>query len=229
MKRSKSWRSVQEKFDKTKVYSLEDAISQVKELSYVKFDETVDLAVRLGVDPRKSDQVVRGSVVLPGGLGKDVRVVAFVGSDRVDEAKEAGADIIGDKAFADEIRKGNLDFDSVIATPDMMGVVGSLGKILGPRGMMPNPKVGTVTTDVTKAVKELKAGRVEFRTEKAGIVHVPVGKVSFDTPALAGNVKALMAKLKAMKPSSAKGEYFLKAVVSSTMGPGVQLEVSELV
>jgi large subunit ribosomal protein L1 len=229
MKRSKSWRSVQEKLDKTQSFSLADGLTQLKELTYAKFDETVDLVVKLGVDPRKSDQVVRGSVVLPGGLGKDVTVVAFVGSDKVDEAKEAGADIIGDKEFAEKIKKGFLDFDSVVATPDMMGVIGPLGKVLGPRGMMPNPKVGTVTTDIAKAVKELKAGRVEFRTEKAGIVHVPVGKVSFDNSVLAENITAVVEKLKTMKPSAAKGDYFKKIVLSSTMGPGIKLEASELV
>ncbi|ERP31026.1 50S ribosomal protein L1 [Chitinivibrio alkaliphilus] len=229
MKRSKTWRSVQEKIDKSKAYPLNDALATLKELSYVKFDETVDLAVRLGVDPRKSDQAIRGSVVLPGGLGKDVRVVAFVGSDKVEEAKEAGADIIGDKDLVEEIKKGFLDFDSVVATPDMMGVVGVLGKILGPRGMMPNPKVGTVTTDIANAVAELKAGRVEFRTEKGGIIHVPVGKLSFDNTQLVDNVNAVMGKLKSMKPSAAKGEYFKKVVLSSTMGPGLQLEASELV
>lgn len=229
MKRSKSWRSVHEKIDTDKRYSLLEAAAELKGLAYAKFDETVDLAVRLGVDPRKSDQMVRGSVVLPGGIGKAVTVAVFARGEKAEEAKAAGADIVGAEDLAEKIKGGFLDFDSVIATPDMMGVVGVLGRVLGPRGLMPNPKVGTVTMNVAETVKEAKAGRVEFRTEKAGIVHVPVGKISFEPETLVQNVKAVLAELKALKPSSAKGAYMKSVVLSSTMGPGLRIDLNELI
>jgi len=228
MKRSKSWRSANEKLDVLKEYSLEEALAFLKETSTVKFDETVDIAMRLGVDPRKSDQAVRGSVVLPAGLGKDVKVVVFAQGEKAEAAKAAGADIVGTDELAAKIKGGWTDFDSVIATPDMMRVVGALGRVLGPRGLMPNPKVGTVTMDVAGAVKEVKAGRVEFRAEKAGIVHVPVGKVSFEVEGLVQNITAVVDAVVKMKPSSAKGTYLKSVFVSSTMGQGIRLDVSGL-
>ena len=228
MKRSKSWRSAHEKLDVLKEYSLEEALAFLKETSTVKFDETIDIAMRLGVDPRKSDQAVRGSVVLPAGLGKDVKVVVFAQGEKAEAAKAAGADIVGTDELAAKIKGGWTDFDSVIATPDMMRVVGALGRVLGPRGLMPNPKVGTVTMDVAGAVKEVKAGRVEFRAEKAGIVHVPVGKVSFEVEGLVQNITAVVDAVVKMKPSSAKGTYLKSVFVSSTMGQGIRLDVSGL-
>lgn len=230
MKRSKSWRSVREKLGKDikGEYSLEDALNLLKETSYAKFDETVDVAIRLGIDARKSDQAVRGSVVLPAGLGKDVKVLVFAQGDKAEEAKAAGADYVGSDELADKIKGGWFDFDSVIATPDMMRIVGMLGRVLGPRGLMPNPKVGTVTTDVANAVREAKAGRVEFRNEKGGIVHAPVGKLSFDNEGLISNVKALVEQVEKLKPSAAKGTYVKNVVVSSTMGQGFKLELSGL-
>lgn len=228
MKRSKSWRSAHEKLDVLKEYSLEEALAFLKDNSTVKFDETVDLAMRLGVDPRKSDQAVRGSVLLPAGLGKDVRVLVFAQGDKAEAAKEAGADFVGTDELAAKIKAGWTDFDAVIATPDMMRVVGALGRVLGPRGLMPNPKVGTVTMDVAGAVKEVKAGRVEFRAEKAGIVHVPVGKVSFEVEGLVENVVAVIEAVKKMKPSSAKGTFLKSVYLSSTMGQGLKIDVSGL-
>jgi len=228
MKRSKSWLSASEKLEKLNEYSLVEAISFLKETSHVKFDETVDIAIRLGVDPRKSDQVVRGSVVLPAGLGKDVKVLVFAQGDKAKEAEEAGADFVGSDELAAKIKGGWLDFDSVIATPDMMRVVGQLGRVLGPRSLMPNPKVGTVTMNVAGAVKEAKAGRVEFRTEKAGIIHVPVGKLSFDAEGIIANIKAVVESVVKLKPSSAKGTYLVSVALSSTMGQGLKLDVADL-
>ena len=228
MKRSKSWRSAREKLDRFKEYSLDEAINFLKETSHVKFDETVDLAIRLGVDPRKSDQVVRGSVVLPAGLGKDVKILVFAQGEKAKEAEEAGADFVGSDDLAAKIKDGWTDFDSVVATPDMMRVVGQLGRVLGPRGLMPNPKVGTVTMNVAGAVKEAKAGRVEFRTEKAGIVHVPVGKLSFGADKIAENVQAVIDAVVKLKPSAAKGTYLVSVAISSTMGQGLKLDVSGL-
>ncbi len=228
MKRSKSWLSASEKFDKLNEFSLVEAINFLKETSHVKFDETVDLAIRLGVDPRKSDQVVRGSVVLPAGLGKDVKVLVFAQGDKAKEAEEAGADFVGSDELAAKIKGGWLDFDSVIATPDMMRVVGQLGRVLGPRSLMPNPKVGTVTMNVAGAVKEAKAGRVEFRTEKAGIIHVPVGKLSFDAEGIIANIKAVVEAVVKSKPSSAKGTYLVSVALSSTMGQGLKLDTADL-
>jgi large subunit ribosomal protein L1 len=228
MKRSKAWRAANANLEPLKEYGLLEALQFVKDNARAKFDETVEVAVRLGVDPRKSDQVVRGSVVLPGGLGKTVRVLVFAQGEKAAEAKAAGADFVGANDMVEKISGGWTDFDSVIATPDMMGVVGKLGKILGPRGLMPNPKVGTVTNDLTKALEETRAGKVEFRTEKAGIIHAPVGKVSFDTDKLYANVKALVDALMKLKPSAAKGVYLKGISVSSTMGQGVKINIAEL-
>lgn len=216
------------KIDREKVYPLKAAIGVVKDASYAKFDETVDVAVKLGVDPRHADQMVRGAVVLPNGLGKDVRVLVFAKGEKEKEALDAGADYVGAEDLVAKIQEGWFDFDTAIATPDMMGVVGKIGKLLGPRGLMPNPKVGTVTFDVGRAVKESKAGKVEFRVEKAGIVHAPVGKVSFELEKLEGNILAIVEALVKAKPSAAKGTYIRKISVSSTMGPGINLDIAEV-
>jgi len=214
-----------EKVEKGKEYSLENAIQKVKELAYVKFDETVDIVFNLGVDPRKSDQMVRGTVVLPHGTGKTLRVLVFAKGEKELEAKQAGADFVGADDLVEKINKGWLDFDKVVATPDIMGVVGKLGKVLGPRGLMPNPKLGTVTFDVAKAVKEIKAGKVEYKTEKAGVVHVPIGKVSFDAKKLLDNAKAIIDSVTKAKPSTSKGRYLKGISISSTMGPGLRVDV----
>lgn len=223
-KLSKRQKLINEKVDKTKVYSLDDGLALLKEVSSVKFDESVDAAINLGVDPRKSDQVVRGATVLPNGTGKNVRVAVFTQGPNADAAKEAGADIIGMDDLAEEVKKGNMDFDVVIASPDAMRVVGQLGQILGPRGLMPNPKVGTVTPDVATAVKNAKAGQVQYRTDKGGIIHATIGKGSFDVKALSENLSALLVAIKKAKPASAKGTYFKKLSVSSTMGPGIHID-----
>jgi large subunit ribosomal protein L1 len=215
-----------EKIEKAKEYPLEEAIQKVKELTYTKFDETVDLAFNLGVDPRKSDQMVRGTVVLPHGTGKKLRVLVFAKGEKELEAKQAGADYAGSDELVEKISKGWLDFDKVVATPDVMGVVGKLGKILGPRGLMPNPKLGTVTFDVAKAVKDIKAGKVEYKTEKAGVVHVPIGKVSFDAQKLLDNAKVIIDSVNRAKPSTSKGKYLKAISISSTMGPGVKIDVA---
>ena len=225
-KLSKRQKMISEKVDPTKVYSLEDALGLIKEVSSVKFDESVDAAINLGVDPRKSDQVVRGATVLPNGTGKTMRVAVFTQGPNAEAAKEAGADIVGMDDLAEEVKKGNLDFDVVIASPDAMRVVGQLGQILGPRGLMPNPKVGTVTPDVATAVKNAKAGQVQYRTDKGGIIHATIGKGSFEVAALAENLGALLAALKKGKPASAKGTYFKKLSVSSTMGPGITVDIA---
>ncbi len=214
--------------DRIKAYPLDAALTLVKDTAFAKFDETVEVAVRLGVDPRHADQMVRGAVVLPNGLGKTVRVLVFAKGEKEREALEAGADFVGAEEFITKIQGGWFDFDTAIATPDMMGVVGKIGKLLGPRGLMPNPKVGTVTFDVARAVQESKAGKVEFRVEKAGIVHAPVGKVSFDAEKLKGNILALVEALIKAKPSAAKGNYLKKITISSTMGPGVKLDLPEV-
>lgn len=216
------------KVDRLKNYGIDEAINLVKESSFAKFDETVDVAVRLGVDPRHADQMVRGAVVLPNGLGKEVRVLVFAKGEKEKEAREAGADFVGAEDLVAKIQEGWFEFDTAIATPDMMGVVGKIGKLLGPRGLMPNPKVGTVTFDVGRAVQESKAGKVEFRVEKAGIVHAPIGKVSFDPLKLRENMVALVDALIKAKPSAAKGNYLKKITVSSTMGPGVKLDLTEV-
>ena len=210
--------------DKNRRYELKEAVSLVKELAFADFDESVDLAVRLGVDPKHADQMVRGAVVLPHGTGKTNRVLVFAKGEKVSEAEEAGADFVGADDMVAKINEGWLDFDTVIATPDMMGQVGRLGRVLGPRGLMPNPKVGTVTFDVSKAVREAKAGKVEFRVEKAGIVHAQVGKKSFGETELAGNVKSLVGALVKAKPPAAKGTYLRSITLSSTMGPGIKVD-----
>ena len=212
------------KVDRSRRYPLEEACSLVKTSSFAKFDETVDIAVRLGVNPKHADQMVRGALVLPHGVGKAVRVLVFARGEKVAEAEGGGADFVGGEDLVAKVAGGWLDFDTVIATPDMMGQVGKLGRVLGPRGLMPNPKVGTVTFDVGKAVREAKAGKVEFRVEKAGIVHVPVGKVSFEPTKLNDNVKALMQALVKAKPSTAKGQYLRSITLSSTMGPGIRVD-----
>ena len=216
------------KIDRDKVYQLATAVDVVKQTAYAKFDETVDVAVKLGVDPRHADQMVRGAVVLPNGLGKDVRVLVFAKGEKEKEALDAGADFVGSDDLVAKIQAGWFEFDTAIATPDMMGVVGKIGKLLGPRGLMPNPKVGTVTFEVGKAVKESKAGKVEFRVEKAGIIHAPVGKVSFDAEMLKGNLLALVEALLKAKPSAAKGTYIKKISLSSTMGAGINLDISDV-
>lgn len=216
------------KIDRNKVYPLKTAVDVVKDAAYAKFDETVDVAVKLGVDPRHADQMVRGAVVLPNGLGKTVRVLVFAKGEKEKEALEAGADYVGADDLVAKIQGGWFDFDTAIATPDMMGVVGKIGKLLGPRGLMPNPKVGTVTFEVGRAVNESKAGKVEFRVEKAGIVHAPIGKVSFDAEKLQGNLLALVEALVKAKPSAAKGTYIKKISLSSTMGPGINLDISDV-
>ena len=208
-------------------YSLEEAIPLIQKIKYAKFDETVEVHMRLGVDPKHADQMVRGTVVLPNGLGKTTRVLVIAGPDKAKEAEEAGADFVGGENMVQKIQAENwLDFDSVIATPDMMRSLARLGKILGPRGLMPNPKTGTVTTDVSKAVREAKAGKVEFRVDKTGVIHAPVGKVSFQTPKLLENASALIGAIVRAKPAAAKGKYVKSATVCSTMGPGVALDTT---
>lgn len=216
------------KVDRSKLYPLTAGLDVVKQAAYAKFDETVDIAVKLGVDPRHADQMVRGAVVLPNGLGKTVRVLVFAKGEKEKEALDAGADFVGAEDLVTKIQDGWFDFDTAIATPDMMGVVGKIGKLLGPRGLMPNPKVGTVTFGVGRAVKESKAGKVEFRVEKAGIVHAPIGKVSFDSDKLKGNMLAVVEALVKAKPSAAKGNYIKKISLSSTMGPGINLDITDV-
>ncbi len=223
-KLSKKAKLIQEKVDKTKQYSIAEAIALLKEFSAEKFDESVDVSFNLGVDPRKSDQNVRGASVLPNGTGKSVRVAVFAQGPNADAAKEAGADVIGMDDLAGQVKKGEMDFDVVIASPDAMRVVGQLGQILGPRGLMPNPKVGTVTPDVATAVKNAKSGQVRYRADKAGIVHCSIGKVSFNEDDIKQNLEYLVADLKKAKPAATKGVYFKKISLSSTMGPGLCLD-----
>jgi len=225
---SKKLAAVKEKLDTTKEYTLEEAIDFLKENSFTKFDETVEMAINLGVDPKKSDQVVRGTVVLPHGTGKQVRVLVFAKGEKEKEAEEAGADYVGAEDLIEKIQQGWLEFDRVIATPDMMGQVGKLGKILGPRGLMPNPKLGTVTFDVGRAVKEAKGGKIEYRTDKGGVVHVPIGKLSFDREKLVENAMAVLKSIIKAKPPTSKGKYIKKVTLSSTMGPGLKINISEL-
>jgi large subunit ribosomal protein L1 len=208
-------------------YKLADAAELIKKTHHTKFNETVELAINLGVDPKHSDQVVRGTVVLPNGLGKTVRVLVLAGGDKQREATEAGAEYVGGDELVQKIMEGWTDYDAVIATPDMMRSAGKLGKVLGPRGLMPNPKTGTVTADVTKAVKETKAGKVEFRVDKAGIVHCPIGKINFDAPKLAENAHALIAAVVKAKPAAAKGKYVKRITLTSTMGPGISVDLAE--
>jgi large subunit ribosomal protein L1 len=227
-KLTKRQKQIVEKVEAGKAYAIEDAVALLSELSTVKFNETVDVAVNLGVDPRKSDQVVRGSTVLPNGTGNDVRVAVFAQGENAEKAKAAGADVVGFEDLAEQIKGGDLDFGVVIATPDAMRVVGQLGQILGPRGLMPNPKVGTVTPDVATAVKNAKAGQVRFRTDKNGIIHAGVGKADFEAASIKQNIEALIADVKKLKPSSAKGVYLKKVTLSSTMGPGLLVDQSSL-
>ena len=221
---TKRRKAIAEKIEPGKVYGVEEALGLLNEIANAKFKESIDVAVNLGVDPRKSDQVVRGATVLPNGTGKTVRVAVFAQGDNAEKAKAAGADIVGFEDLAERIKGGEMDFDVVIATPDAMRVVGQLGQILGPRGLMPNPKVGTVTPDVEGAVKNAKAGQVRYRTDKAGIIHCTIGKVGFEVPALRENLAALLADLRKAKPASSKGTYFRKLTVSSTMGPGLVVD-----
>ena len=218
-----------EGIDATKFYSLQDAVKEIKSRSKTKFDETVEIAMNLGIDPKHADQNVRGVVSLPAGTGKSVRVAVFAKGDKAEAAKKAGADIVGADDLAEQVQAGKMDFDRVIATPDMMVTVGKLGKVLGPRGLMPNPKLGTVTADVAEAVKAAKGGQVEFRAEKAGIVQAGVGKVSFSEADLVNNVKAFVGAINKAKPAGAKGTYIKKVSLASTMGPGLKLDVATLV
>jgi large subunit ribosomal protein L1 len=220
----KKYKAVAALVDQAKLYSLEEAIGLAKKTARTKFDETVDLALKLGVDPKQADQMVRGTVVLPHGTGKKVKILVFAKGEKDKEARDAGADHVGAEDLADKIQKeGWTDFDTVVATPDIMGLVGKLGKVLGPRGLMPNPKTGTVTFDITKAIKDIRAGKVEYRVEKAGIVHVPVGKASFDENKLVANAKSVLESVLKAKPSTSKGKYLKSATVSTTMGPGIKM------
>jgi len=221
---SKRKKLAREKVDAATFYQVDEALTLVKELATSRFPESIDVSVNLGVDPKKSDQVVRGSTVLPNGTGKTVRVAVFAQGDNADKAKSAGADIVGFEDLAETIKGGEMNFDVVIATPDAMRVVGKLGQILGPRGLMPNPKVGTVTADVETAVKNAKAGQVRYRTDKAGIIHCPIGRVDFEVPALKENLAALLADLQKAKPAASKGAYVKRLTVSSTMGPGISID-----
>ena len=226
--KDKRKKASREQIDRLKKYSLQEGLQTILSASYAKFDESVDVAVNLGVDPRHADQMVRGTCVLPNGTGKTVRVLVFAKGEKEKEARDAGADHVGAEYLAKKIQEGWLDFDKAVATPDMMGVVGKLGKILGPRGMMPNPKVGTVTFDVARAVTELKGGKVEFRVEKAGIVHVPVGRVSFGAEKLEENFKSLIESIMRLKPSTSKGVYLKGVSMSTTMGPGLRIDPQEV-
>ncbi len=223
-RRGKKYRESAQKIDRTRKYNFEEAVQLALDCSYAKFDEGVDLAVRLGVDPRHADQMVRGTVVLPNGVGKKVRVAVFAKGEKEKEAQEAGADFVGSDDLVEKVQKGWLGFDKAIATPDMMSSVGKLGRILGPRGMMPNAKLGTVTFDVAKAVKEIKAGKIDFRVEKAGIVHAPVGKASFGVEKLIENIAAFMDTILRLKPPSSKGTYLRSIAISTSMGPGIKVD-----
>ena len=228
MKKSgKQFAAAQAKVDRTP-YTLDEALPLVKSLTFAKFDETVEMAMRLGVNPKHADQMVRGTVVLPHGLGRTKSVVVIAGPDRQEEAQEAGADVVGGEELVEKIAGGWLDFDAVVATPDMMRVVGRLGRVLGPRGLMPNPKTGTVTLDVGRAVREIQAGKVEYRVDKAGVVHAPIGKVSFEVPQLHENAMALAASVIKAKPAAAKGRYVRSIAIASTMGPGVPIDTASV-
>ena len=227
-KYSKRYQQLLEKIEKNKKYSVKEAVEVVKNLKSAKFDETVELALRLGVDPRHADQMVRGSVVLPNGTGKKVRVAVFAKGVKADEAKAAGADIVGDQDLVEEIQNGKIDFDIAIATPDMMGLVGRIGRILGPKGLMPNPKTGTVTMDVEKAVKNAKSGQVNFRVDKKGNIHAGIGKASFSADAIAQNLKEFVRAINKLKPAAAKGRYIRHAALSLTMSPAIELDAQEL-
>jgi large subunit ribosomal protein L1 len=226
--KGKSYKDVLAKVDRSNRYPLEDGLKLAKETARAKFDETVEMAVRLGVDPRQADQNVRGTVSLPHGMGKTVRILAFAKGEKEKEAQEAGADFVGSDELIKKISEGWLEFDKAVATPDMMAVVGRIGKILGPRGLMPNPRTGTVTLDIGKAVKEIKAGKLEYRVDKAGIVHIPLGKTSFGAEQLIDNAKAVLQSILRAKPASAKGNYVRGVTVSTTMGPGIKLDLSQI-
>ena len=228
-KAGKRLTAARENIDRKKLYPIGEAVDLIKKGATSKFDETVEVAINLGVDPRHADQMVRGVVTLPNGTGKDMNVAVFARDDKAEEAKAAGADVVGAEDLMERIQGGDIPFDRIIATPDMMALVGRLGKVLGPRGLMPNPRVGTVTPDVTQAVKDAKGGSVEFRVEKAGVVHAGVGKASFDNKALEENVKALVEAVSKAKPSGAKGAYMKRVAISSTMGPGVKVDVATVV
>lgn len=225
---SKRVSALQSKVDRNKFYPIDEALNLVKECATAKFDESIDVAVQLGIDAKKSDQVVRGAVVLPAGTGKSVRVAVFAQGEKAEQAKAAGADIVGMEDLADQVKAGNINFDILIASPDTMRIVGALGQILGPRGLMPNPKVGTVTPDVATAVKNAKAGQVQFRVDKAGIIHATIGRRSFEPAALKSNLVALLDALQKAKPATSKGVYLRKIAVSSTMGAGVRVEQSSI-
>ena len=226
--KGKNYRAALNKVDRNQRYLLEDSLRLAKETAHAKFDETVEMAIRLGVDPRQADQNIRGTVTLPHGMGKSVRVLAFAKGDKEKEAQEAGADFVGSDELIKKISDGWLDFDKAVATPDMMGAVGRIGKILGPRGLMPNPKTGTVAMDIGKAVKEIKAGKLEFRVDKAGIIHVPVGKASFGPEQLIDNAKAVLGSIIRAKPASAKGNYIKGVTVATTMGPGIKIDLAQI-
>jgi large subunit ribosomal protein L1 len=226
--KGKSYRAALAKVDRAQRYLLEDGVRLVRDTARAKFDETVEMAIRLGVDPRQADQNVRGTVSLPHGMGKTVRVLAFAKGEKEKEAQEAGADFVGSDELIKKIGEGWLDFDKAVATPDMMAAVGRIGKVLGPRGLMPNPKTGTVTVDVGKAVREIKAGKLEFRVDKAGIVHVPVGKASFEADKLIDNARAVLMSILRAKPASAKGNYVRGVTISTTMGPGVKVDLAQI-
>ncbi len=228
-KHGKKYRSAAQKVEPGKSLPLDAAVEQAAGAAYAKFDETLEIALRLGVDPKHADQMVRGTVILPHGLGRNARVLVFAQGEKIREAEDAGADYVGGEELSKKIEGGWLEFESVVATPDMMRVVGRLGKVLGPRGLMPNPKTGTVTTDVAKAVQEIKAGKVEFRVDKTGIVHAPFGKRSFGAEKLAQNAQALVSAVLRAKPSAAKGKFIRSATVSSTMGPGIRVDETQLV
>jgi large subunit ribosomal protein L1 len=228
MSTGKQIRNAKEKVDRSRAYPLDEALALLKEGAFAKFDESVEVSIRLGVDPRKADQMIRGAVVLPNGLGKTVRVLVFAKGEKVQEAEAAGADFVGGDDLAEKIQGGWFDFDTAIAAPDMMGVVGKIGRLLGPRGLMPNPKVGTVTPDIERAVTEAKSGKIEYRVEKAGIIHAAVGKTSFDAGKLRENLLSLIDVLLKAKPSSAKGIYLKKISISSTMGPGILVDVTDV-
>jgi large subunit ribosomal protein L1 len=227
-KTGKAFRTALEKVDRGQRYLLEDSLRLAKETAHAKFDETVEMAIRLGVDPRQADQNIRGTVTLPHGMGKAVRVLAFAKGDKEKEAQEAGADFVGSDELIKKISEGWLDFDKAVATPDMMGAVGRIGKILGPRGLMPNPKTGTVAADIGKAIKEIKAGKLEYRVDKAGIVHVPVGKASFGAEQLIDNARAVLGSILRAKPASAKGNYVKGVTVATTMGPGIKIDLAQV-
>lgn len=228
-RRGKKYLEASKKIDRKKRYTLEEAVELVKEVKYAKFDETMDMAVRLGVNPRHADQMVRGSVVLPHGLGREVTVLVFAKGEKAKEAEEAGANFVGAEDLIERIQGGWLDFDRAVATPDLMGMVGRLGKILGPRGLMPNPKSGTVTFDLAKVIREIKAGKVEFRVDKAGIVHAPLGKVSFSKEQLQENARTFIETLIRLKPATSKGQYLRGVVIASTIGPGIKLDSVQII